>query len=128
MTFLTKPVFVWMGCIITERLIGLCAVRLVTKMGDYVYAMPCSKIAGIFQNYGIPSAALPGFYPECIPFVSSASPNQYAIVRAGNYGRPEQSAAALDALFGMTLWIALMIHAIGVEVYVSYISMHPLKA
>jgi hypothetical protein len=108
-----------MGSIITERLIGMCVLPIITMIGDYYYAMPCSKILGILAAFKIPSQALPGFYPECVPFVKGASPNQYAVVHAGSYGRPEQVAAALDITFGMTLWLALMIHAIGVEIYVS---------
>jgi hypothetical protein len=91
----------------------------VTMIGSYFYAMPCSKIVGILKEYGIPSQALPGLYPECVPFIKGTTPNQYAIVHAGTFGRPEQAAAVLDMTFGMTLWLALMIHAIGVEIYVN---------
>jgi hypothetical protein len=108
-----------MGTIITTRIIQLCAVPIVTLIGSYFYAMPCAKIVGIFGRYGIPSQALPQLYPECVPFIKGTSLNQYGIVHAGTFGQPEQAAAVLDMTFGMSMWLALMLHAIGVEIYVS---------
>jgi hypothetical protein len=96
-------------------------------IGSYFYAMPCAKIGGMFAEYGIPSQALPGFYPECVPFIKGTSPNQYAIVHAGTYGRPEQVAAVLEMTFGMSMWLALMLHAVGVEIYVSRLPAHSRK-
>lgn len=83
--------------------------------------MPCSKIVGIMTTYGFPSQAARGLYPACIPFLNGQG-DLYAVVQAGGAGRPEQIAASLDISFGMSLWLALMIHAVGIEFYVSFVS------
>lgn len=69
-------------------------------------------------TFGIPSQAARGLYPACVPFLNGQG-DPYAVVQAGGAGRPEQIAALLDISFGMTLWLALAIHAIGIEIYVS---------
>jgi hypothetical protein len=80
--------------------------------------MPCSKIVGIMTTYGIPGQAARGLYPACVPFLNGQS-DPHAVVQVGGVGRPEQIAASLDISFGMSLWLALMLHAIGIEIYVS---------
>lgn len=69
-------------------------------------------------TYGIPGQATRGLYPACVPFLNGQS-DPHAVVQVGGVGRPEQIAASLDISFGMSLWLALMLHAIGIEIYVS---------
>lgn len=54
-------------------------------------------------------------YPDCVNL------DAWVMVKAdlNSAGREHQS-AALDVSFGMAVWIALAIHAIGVEFYVSW--------
>lgn len=91
----------------------------ITNIGSYYYAMPCAKINGIYQEYGIPPQAIRGRYPACASFLDGSNTNQYAVVHASMNGPgPENSAAVLDLCFGPSLWMALMVHAIGLEIYV----------
>ncbi|KAE9980093.1 hypothetical protein EG328_000458 [Venturia inaequalis] len=108
----------YLASVITERLIALAAQPIIKSIGSYVYAMRCSKIVGIMTTYGIPAQAARGFYPACIPFLNGQG-DPYAVVQAGGLGRPEQIAAALSVSFGACLWLALMINAIGIEIYIS---------
>ena len=48
--------------------------------------------------------------------VPSGDSDEYVAVHAITAG-PEGEAAAINLTFGMSMWIALVIHAIGVEVY-----------
>ena len=59
-------------------------------------------------------------YPVCESFASGSNPDQVAPVLASFAGNSSGGVgAALNLSFGMALWLALNIHAIGIEVYVS---------
>jgi len=69
-------------------------------------------------TYGIPTQAITGLYPGCLSYMNGTSPNQNVVVHANQNGTPEQVAASLDMSFGMTLWLAFVLHAVGIEIYV----------
>lgn len=61
-------------------------------------------------------------YPVCATWASGENPSQMAAVDAK--GSPLASSAAeviasVSVTFGMAVWLSLVIHAFGVEVYVS---------
>lgn len=59
-------------------------------------------------------------YPECASYLDGSDPQQQAIVHANfSNGRSTEIGAALDLGFGMALWVATAMHAIGIEIYVS---------
>lgn len=59
-------------------------------------------------------------YPECASYLNGTNPGQQAAVHANfGSGEPVEIGAAMNMCFGMALWVALSLHAIGVEVYVS---------
>ena len=98
------------GSIITSRLIMFLSALVISsaKAGPYYDAMPCDKIASFYTS----NAELLQNYPNC------TSPENWAPVRASlNAGSAANAAAALDITFGMALWLALLIHALGIEVY-----------
>ncbi|KAI0020199.1 hypothetical protein F4780DRAFT_743296 [Xylariomycetidae sp. FL0641] len=108
--------WVWAGCIITDRLILFIALSIPTSgSGPQYYAMPCDKIAWMLGGQNQTLSA----YPECQAFFTGASPQQHAVVHA-TFADPQSSvevAGAMDSLFGMALWLAFLIHIIGVELY-----------
>ncbi|QDS67858.1 hypothetical protein FKW77_007636 [Venturia effusa] len=106
----------YLASIISERIIGLAVHAIISRIGSYWFAMRCSKVVSIMATYGIPSQAARGLYPVCVPFLNGQG-DPYAVVQARE-GRPEQIAALLNVSFGMTLWLALAIHAIGIEIYI----------
>lgn len=60
-------------------------------------------------------------YPACAAYFSGENPGQQTIVHA-NIVSPTSAAeagAAAGMPFGMALWLALVLHAIGIEIYVS---------
>ena len=63
-------------------------------------------------------AATVAAYPECASYFDGTSPFQQAAVHAKFGGSGTEIGAALNMCFGMALWVALAMHAIGVEVYV----------
>lgn len=67
--------------------------------------------------YGSPNITI-HFYPLC------ADPSQLqddaVVVHADiDSGLPEQIGAAYRASFGLCVWLALILHAVGIELYVS---------
>ena len=104
--------------IITLRIIFNIAVRIITMMGSYYSAQPCDKLndiaAGIAANG---TEMLLSEFPACSTFVNGDL-HAHAIVNVNFNGTPAQKMAAINMTFGMAGWVALAIHAFGVEVYV----------
>ena len=77
---------------------------------DPVYqAMPCDKLNSFYDT----TSELLEAHPIC------ASLSAISSVKANMNGTVEQIAAALSLCFSMAVWLALAIHAIGIEIYVS---------
>ncbi|KAI5922918.1 hypothetical protein F4810DRAFT_670774 [Camillea tinctor] len=86
----------------------------VSSIGGYYMAQPCDKIN---FTLGGEQATLSA-YPGCAPFFSGETPDQHVVVLA-NYNSEDQMqiATAFNTVFGMSAWICIALHAIGVEVY-----------
>jgi hypothetical protein len=56
------------------------------------------------------------FYPQCVAGVDPAT--VYVAVRASVHGNGLSYGSAVRLTFGMALWVAIVIHIIGVEIYV----------
>lgn len=110
----------YVGSIISLRLIQLAATKILTQLGDFYEPMSCVVIDSISKFYGIPPAATR--YPAC-----AADPNAWVAVLAtakpvGVRGPPplEQAGAAAAWTFGTCGFLALIIHAVGIEVYLKF--------
>jgi hypothetical protein len=96
------------------------AILITNSSTPYYQPRPCAQIA--FQLGPNPSSTL-FYYPECASYFSGAEPQKVVLVQATFQGGPErldQIGACLGAVFGMGLWVALWVQAVGVEVYVSF--------
>ena len=99
-------VWFYAGFIITLRLIMILAAMIISTRGNYYIAMPCQQIQSMGGNVTA--------YPNC-----EADPESHTAVLA-NFNTPisiEQVAASVQTNFGMAAWLALTLHAIGVEIY-----------
>ena len=85
--------------------------------GELSYVMSCAKISYTI-NYDEMTLAR---YPSCESYFSGRNPEQYAVVRATltGAGDPAEAGAILNLCFGAAMWLAFIIHAFAVEVYVS---------
>lgn len=85
-------------------------------VGESYYAMPCDKIAFMFDDRNTTLSV----YPDCAEYFSGRNPSQQVAVKADMIGSTNiaQAAAALCQSFGVAMWLALVIHMIGVEIYV----------
>ncbi|KAI8938368.1 hypothetical protein NX059_004263 [Plenodomus lindquistii] len=102
------------GSIITSRFIFFSAAAIISRIGGYYTVWPCAKIEST-----LPSAALfQSQYPGCAAYINGTNPDEVAIVKADYYGRfATGKGAAIGMAFGMALWMATILHAIGVEIY-----------
>lgn len=74
---------------------------------------PCAKIAFTFND----DQRTASLYPECAAYLNGTSPNQQAAVHASFGTTGVETGAALNMTFGTALWVALALHAFGVELY-----------
>ena len=90
---------------------------LITSNQGYYAVWTCAKILSTYSEKNMGS--LLEDYPVCESFASGSNPDQVAPVLASFAGNSSGGVgAALNLSFGMALWLALNIHAIGIEVYV----------
>ncbi|KLU85797.1 hypothetical protein MAPG_04817 [Magnaporthiopsis poae ATCC 64411] len=105
------------GSIVTARLVMFLAAYVVSAIGGYYMAEPCAKVASLVAGGRDEMLAR---YPECAAFYSGVNLDQHALVTASmTLGRTESVGAAIDLNFGAAMWLALALHAAGIEIYVS---------
>lgn len=102
----------YLGTIITVRLIMIISALIVSMINSYDTVMSCAELIFLYGS----SIPVKQFYPPCAQSVDPA--NQLVVIHADfNSGRPEQIGASLGINFGMAIWLALIIHLVGVEIY-----------
>ena len=90
---------------------------IISNRGYYA-VWSCGKILSTYADKNMGS--LLEEYPVCDSFANGSNPDQVAPVLASFAGNSSGGVgAALNLSFGMALWLALNLHAIGIEVYVS---------
>jgi hypothetical protein len=88
---------------------------VISSAGDYYAAWPCDKLDWTLSSRNKTLTR----YPVCEKYYDGTWPSQAAPVLANFVGdHVEEIGAALDLAFGMSAWVALALHAIGVEIYV----------
>ncbi|KAK2049353.1 hypothetical protein LZ31DRAFT_339932 [Colletotrichum somersetense] len=103
------------GSIVTLRLIMFFSASIISRIGTYYAARPCGQVA---YTVGDSNRTLE-LYPDCAAYFSGANPHQQTIVHADiiTATSAAEVGAALGLSFGMAFWLALAIHAIGIEIY-----------
>ena len=88
--------------------------KIISRIGTYDTVKRCDEIAFIYNN---DVYAVSQLYPQC---TNSSNVDQLAVVHASFFdGQPEQIGASLDISFGMAMWLAIFLHAVGVEIYLA---------
>ena len=103
----------YFGSIITLRLILIISTLIISTMSRYRLAMECAKLDYIIED----RLEMSSTYPDCVAYFNGTQPDQTAVVQANFNGSVEQIGASLDMTFGMAMWLALWLHAVGVEIY-----------
>ncbi|KAH7324299.1 hypothetical protein B0I35DRAFT_387979 [Stachybotrys elegans] len=102
------------GAIITTRLIMNAAASIITNSGGYHVARSCAWLDFTIED----TERMLELYPLCSAWATGESPGQMVVVVAQMGGTSAaEAAAALSVPFGAASWLALALHAIGVEIY-----------
>ncbi|XEU97453.1 hypothetical protein FSHL1_002739 [Fusarium sambucinum] len=96
------------GSIVTLRMIMIISATIMSKTPSFRQPMQCEKVSSFYDD----NADLLDKYPTCSDL------NAWVAVQGDMDGQgAEEIATALSLGFSVGVWIALAIHAIGVEVY-----------
>lgn len=124
--------WVYAGSIISLRLIMIAARTVINRyFPDRHFAtFSCGQIFDMYTIQGVPddNNPTPLIYPECTPAgleffdrslraIVRASSNSYIVQGQVVQPGPEGMAAFSDVTFGMATWLALVLHVVGVELY-----------
>ncbi|KAJ4038311.1 hypothetical protein NW756_008555 [Fusarium oxysporum] len=96
------------GSIITLRIIMIISALVMSKTPSFRLPMQCAKVASFYDD----TESLIAKYPTCQDL------NAWVAIQGDMSGEStENIASALSLGFSMGIWLALAIHAIGIEVY-----------
>ena len=111
--WMLRAVF-YMGTIITTRVIQTAAAAIISKEGQYYQIQTCDQVASIF-GASIPPPVIAIKYLQCL----NATVDLPIPVNANLYGSQEEIGASLGLGFGMALWMSILLHLVGVEIYLN---------
>lgn len=97
------------------RIIQNVAGRAVSGQG-YTAMRPCAQID---SDGVLPKSVIERSWPGCAAYFTGAHPEQEVLVRADYYGLPIEINVAISIVSGASAFVALFLHAMGVELYVS---------
>lgn len=103
----------YMGTIITLRFIMILSAVISTQSSNYYTTMSCGEIASLYNS----SARVGQLYPRCSN--PNSTVDDMVVVQAKFSDQHEQLAVSLELSFGMAIWLALILHLVGVEIYLA---------
>ncbi|MCJ1398642.1 hypothetical protein MMC11_001842 [Xylographa trunciseda] len=104
----------YLGVIITTRLIMILAALITSAIGSYFVLYSCDELRFMHAD---DASYVPRAYPACGPPGSTTASGQAVVHAAFGAGVVEEIGAALRLNFGMAIWLALVLHLVGVEIY-----------
>lgn len=104
----------YLGSIITARIIMIISALIISRVDSYYAVRSCDELAFIVGSH----AQMREQYPQCN---STADPRATLVVVQATFanGQPEQIGVSLGVSFGMALWLAFVLHLVGVEIYLA---------
>jgi len=98
---------------ITARLTSIAARHIISDIGSYYAVWRCDEISYVLRN----SSALQQSYPQCTQGAENVANVRVAIRAAVNEGGVGLG-SSVRATWGMCMWVAIVIHIIGAEIYI----------
>lgn len=111
--------WMYLGTIATMRpFMGLLVATIQIPAIRQFTTIPCEVVLNIFEDNNMAAYAA---YPLCDPINSGLNPTGRVVVPANIASLDDvEKAAAGHVVFGTAMWIAVVIHAVGVEVYLTW--------
>ncbi|CUA74766.1 hypothetical protein RSOLAG22IIIB_05706 [Rhizoctonia solani] len=106
--------WVYNGALVTTHVTVAVSARIIARIASYYTTMRCSEI-----RYVINSDRIPTDFPECSTPEAIANPDGYyvAVKAVWEQERLGQS-SAIRVTFGMSMLLAIVLHCVGVEIYI----------
>jgi len=101
---------IWMSLIITARVLMFIFARIISSIGGYNTVWYCSEAEYTLGD----SQQFFAEFPQCLILGDGG-----LIIVSADYSNRLHYASALRATFGVCLWLALVLHVFGAEVYIS---------
>lgn len=111
-------VFAWMGAIVTARIIIALAPRVISAMPagyELFDQRSCKEMASIFPD----PKPLYQLHPQCMSDLNTTTDERIIIKADFVHGNPLEMVAALGISFPIAVWLSLVLHAFGVELYLA---------
>ncbi|KAL1836187.1 hypothetical protein VTJ49DRAFT_5468 [Mycothermus thermophilus] len=102
------------GSIITMRIVIFLLAKFISDRG-YVAPLPCARISSLLG----PASKSIKLFPDCEPYFLGKDPAKAVVVVASLSGDEAGVTAAFNVVFGSAIWLGLVLHAVGVEIYVT---------
>lgn len=91
------------------------AANILTAAGDFWSVQECAKVLDVLKD---DAERLLEVYPACTSLIEQSNLAAVTPAHVNMEGTAVEVMAALNESFGMSGWVAFVLHAIGVEVYV----------
>ncbi|KAH8797730.1 hypothetical protein F5884DRAFT_687721 [Xylogone sp. PMI_703] len=114
--WMIRSMFIF-GVIISSRIIDNIAAVIISRIGTYYTVWTCDQIDYTYRQFGI-EGILEKKYPQCL--IPNGTLDGRVVVKAvHSVLEPESAGASGSIPFGAALWISLVVHLIGVEIYLN---------
>ena len=111
-------VFAWISAIVTARIFIQLAPRVISAFpaGYELYDQrSCKEMASIFPD----PQPLYQLHPQCVNDLNMTTNERIVIKADFVHGNPLEMVTALGVSFPIAVWLSLVLHAIGVELYLA---------
>ncbi|KAI0381421.1 hypothetical protein F5Y04DRAFT_81799 [Hypomontagnella monticulosa] len=113
--------WIYGGSIITLRVIMEIASIWMSFVGNFYHVLPCDKVEYMVKGQNLSMNYFREEFPECAPYWLGQDPERHVAVRAYVLEfDPVGIAAAHNMSFGMSGYMAILIHFVGLEAYLYY--------
>ncbi|KAG8691283.1 hypothetical protein FRC09_011667 [Ceratobasidium sp. 395] len=100
------------GSVITARIIAIMARAIISAIGTYYAMWRCDEITFLIEDPNVIQQS----FPVC---VNATRPKRtFVPVHASIHEAPINLGSTYRIVFGMTLWLAILIHLAGTELYI----------
>ncbi|CAE6477741.1 unnamed protein product [Rhizoctonia solani] len=105
------------GAFVTTRVTALLSAQVITAVNGYYSLWKCAEVGYVLKTVD----ALVRAYPECGTPLARQEPRwvHVGVHSSWNEGKLGR-ASAIRASFGMALWVAMILHFVGIELYLRY--------